>query len=412
MPSQSGSLRFRRTAAQMLCVAAIFAGLFAAYVRWEKQIDVANEARQQSFRLSSELRQTSNELTRMVRSYVATGDIRYKRYYLEILDIRNGVVGRPADYANGYWDLVITGELRPGPRAPAVSLQELMRRSGFTQAEFAKLAESKAYSDELTRTEFAAIALLESGGAASEAHRAAALRMLYDSRYHQAKSHIMLPIREFQRMMDVRTMEAVLLAERIAALVRLVFILVGVTLMVIQWRAYRTLYQQQELRNLAYQDALTELPNRRQFLDRLKHAVAASKRHGSHGAVLFLDLNKFKQLNDTHGHEVGDQLLVAVARRLQQATRETDTVARLGGDEFVVLLEDLGPDQARAADYAAQVGDKIHQALAGAYLLGAIRHQCSASIGISLFIGSQADPDDILKAADAAMYEKKRQSVS
>ena len=396
----------------MLCIAAIFAALFAAYVRWEKQIDLANEARQQSFLLSSELRQTSNELTRMVRSYIATGDIRFKQYYQEILDIRNGAMGRPPDYANGYWDLVISGALHPGPRGPAVSLQELMRRSGFTQAEFAKLAESKAYSDELTRTEYAAIALLETAGAASEAQRAEALRMLYDSHYHQAKARIMQPIREFQRMMDLRTMEAVQLAERTAALVRLVFILVGVTLMVIQWRAYRALYQQQELRNLAYHDALTQLPNRRQLLDRLKHAVAAGKRHHSHGAVLFLDLNKFKQLNDTHGHEVGDQLLMAVARRLQQATRETDLVARLGGDEFVVLLEDLGPDPARAREYAAQVADKIELALAGEYILGPIRYQSSASIGIGLFNGGHADPDDIIKAADSAMYENKKHRAS
>ncbi|MBK7685759.1 MAG: diguanylate cyclase [Rhodocyclaceae bacterium] len=102
-----------------------------------------------------------------------------------------------------------------------------------------------------------------------------------------------------------------------------------------------------ELRHLSFHDALTQLPNRRLLLDRLKHAMQLSRRHNSHFALLFLDLNKFKQLNDTHGHEVGDHMLIEVARRLPLVVRDTDTVARLGGDEFVVLLEDLGAERLR-----------------------------------------------------------------
>ncbi|NRR33941.1 GGDEF domain-containing protein [Oxalobacteraceae bacterium] len=443
----------------------MFAVLFLVYVRWEKQIDVANETRQQSFLLSSELRQTSDELTRMVRSYVATGDIRYKQYYQEILDIRNGVAPRPKDYRYVYWDLAVADARRQSPRDPAVSLLELMRRSGFTPAEFAKLAQAQVHSDKLTATEFSAIALFESSSPPSEAQRTQALQLLYDPPYHQAKSRIMQPIHDFQRMMDLRTLEAVRLAEHRAALVRTVFVLFGLMLIVIQWRAYRTLHTvlggaldelhelinrlrggdfhaitpvppgredsvmawlvdtqaalqrqqaereqlEQELRDLAFHDALTQLPNRRQLLDRLKHASASSKRHNSHGAVLFLDLNKFKALNDTHGHEVGDQLLVQVAQRLRLATRENDTVARLGGDEFVVLLEDLGPDAAQATAYATQVAHKIALALAEEYTLGQVHHQGSASIGIGLFLSDTADPDAIIKTADAAMYQNKKQ---
>lgn len=165
---------------------------------------------------------------------------------------------------------------------------------------------------------------------------------------------------------------------------------------------------EQELASFAFNDALTKLPNRRLLLDRLNQAIHSSKRQNSYGAVLYLDLNRFKILNDTHGHEAGDQLLIEVARRLTQVTRDTDTVARLGGDEFVVLLEDLGSDAGKAAEYACVVSKKIAQALAEEYVLGEIRHCGSASTGVSLFLGDEIAPDQIVKNADAAMYEVKR----
>jgi len=164
---------------------------------------------------------------------------------------------------------------------------------------------------------------------------------------------------------------------------------------------------EQELRNLAFVDALTRLPNRRKLLDRLTHALLISKRHNTHGAVLFLDLNKFKQLNDTHGHEAGDRLLCEVARRLKQVTREVDTVARFGGDEFVILLEGLDHDRSNAMDQANRVAEKIRQSLAAEYVIGDIRHHISASIGIAVFIGDETEPDQVIKSADTAMYEEK-----
>jgi diguanylate cyclase (GGDEF)-like protein/PAS domain S-box-containing protein len=165
---------------------------------------------------------------------------------------------------------------------------------------------------------------------------------------------------------------------------------------------------EEELRKLAFNDALTQLPNRRMLLERLAQALRVSKRQNSHGALLFLDLNKFKQLNDTHGHEVGDMLLVEVARRLKRGMRDTDTVARLGGDEFVVLLEGLGAQEAQAAEHVALVAEKIRRCLSEEYVLGEIRHHGSASIGVRLFLGDGADPDQVIKGADTAMYEAKR----
>ena len=165
---------------------------------------------------------------------------------------------------------------------------------------------------------------------------------------------------------------------------------------------------EEELRHLAFHDALTLLPNRRLLIEFLKRALLASKRSGSRMAVLFLDLNKFKQLNDTHGHDTGDLLLVEVARRLKHLVRETDMVARLGGDEFVILLEGLGTTADAAAMYAESVKQKVCQALAEDYIFGSIRHRGSASVGVKMIEEGDTDPDQIIKDADTAMYLEKR----
>ncbi len=161
-----------------------------------------------------------------------------------------------------------------------------------------------------------------------------------------------------------------------------------------------------EIHNLAFYDPLTHLPNRRLLMDRLAHARASSNRSNSHAALLFIDLDYFKTLNDTRGHDVGDLLLIEVARRLLDCVREVDTVARLGGDEFVVMLEDLNPDAEQAATQALTAGEKIQQALKQPYRLKDFEHYSSCSIGISLFDGD-ASVDDLLKRADTAMYEAK-----
>jgi len=167
---------------------------------------------------------------------------------------------------------------------------------------------------------------------------------------------------------------------------------------------------EEELRDIAFHDSLTRLPNRRLFLDRLEHALLARKRLHNHLAVIYLDLNQFKQLNDTHGHDAGDMLLVEVARRLKLAVRESDTVARLGGDEFVVLLEGLEGSGDQAEEYASCVAGKIREALCDEYDLDGIRHNGSASIGIKICSEDDTDPDQIIKEADAAMYKAKKQS--
>ncbi|MCC4115831.1 PAS domain S-box protein [Aromatoleum toluclasticum] len=173
---------------------------------------------------------------------------------------------------------------------------------------------------------------------------------------------------------------------------------------------------EEQIRQLAFYDPLTNLPNRRLFHDRLRQALAARKRTGCQSALLFLDLDNFKPLNDTHGHDVGDLLLVEVARRLQSCVREIDTVARFGGDEFVVMLGDLQPDRVESRRHAEFVAQKVLERLSDPYELTAghagerartVRHRCSASIGVAMFLDTDASEDLILKRADAAMYQAK-----
>ncbi|MBI5918256.1 MAG: EAL domain-containing protein [Nitrosomonadales bacterium] len=162
--------------------------------------------------------------------------------------------------------------------------------------------------------------------------------------------------------------------------------------------------------NLAFYDPLTNLPNRRLLHDRLKRAIAASQRNRQFGALFLIDLDNFKTLNDTRGHDMGDHLLVEVARRLLISVREEDTVARLGGDEFVVLLKEIGPDEGTAATQAEAVAEKICLALSQPYALRGGEHTdyyATASVGVSLFCGQQESLEVVMKQADMAVYKSK-----
>lgn len=166
-------------------------------------------------------------------------------------------------------------------------------------------------------------------------------------------------------------------------------------------------HAEEKIERLAFYDALTGLPNRRLLIDRLQHALAFSDRDRLSGALLFIDLDNFKDLNDTKGHDMGDQLLKQVAIRLAECVRDADTVARLGGDEFVVMLEKLSRDPNEAAAHAEGVGKKILSTLNQSYRLGGSEHHSTPSIGITLFHDQMLDMDELLKRADLAMYEAK-----
>jgi diguanylate cyclase (GGDEF)-like protein/PAS domain S-box-containing protein len=164
---------------------------------------------------------------------------------------------------------------------------------------------------------------------------------------------------------------------------------------------------EEQIRNLAYYDPLTQLPNRRLLIERLQLALMASARNRRHGALLFIDLDYFKILNDTEGHDVGDLLLIEAARRLRSCVREGDTVARLGGDEFVVMLEDLHENVQEAIGQAEIVGEKIREVATHPYSLRDREYHGTLSLGVSLFRDHHETVDELLKRADVAMYQAK-----
>ena len=174
---------------------------------------------------------------------------------------------------------------------------------------------------------------------------------------------------------------------------------------------------EEQVRQLAFYDTLTGLPNRRLLNDRFVHAMASSKRSALFCALMFLDLDNFKPLNDRHGHGAGDLLLREVAQRLRSCVREVDTVARFGGDEFVLVVGDLDQGRAESTAQALVVAEKVRMALAQPYLLsidaGAghelqVEHHCSASIGVVVMANGELNFNEVLKRADAAMYRAKR----
>ncbi|MDD2545769.1 MAG: EAL domain-containing protein [Burkholderiaceae bacterium] len=560
----------------MLAAMVAFVASFVLYARAEGQLERANETRLKSTLLAQELRQSSNDLTRLVRTYVITGQELFKRQFEQALAIRYGTAPRPPDYGPSYWDFHAEGLQGTSTTGQAIPLLDLMRQAGFTDQEFAKLAESKANSDALAGLELAAIALVEADRPPDPAKRLKAIQMLHDDRFHHAKVDIMQPISEFDGMVNQRTLQAVQKAEASAAQMRLALVLLGLLLLFLLWKINRQLYailgcsvpelhetiarlgsgdfaatitvppqrqdsvlawlaetqehlaklelrqykaivdstddaiisktlegiisswnpgaertfgyraeevigqpmqmlipadrtseepeilariargervshfetvrrhkngqlidisstispvqdergvvigastiardithskeSEREIHRLAYYDPLTQLPNRRLFQDRLEHALVRSRRSHQCCAILFIDLDNFKTLNDTQGHDVGDVLLQQVAQRLLACVRLADTVTRLGGDEFVVMLEGLGENSQEAAQRAELVGEKILASLNQAYPLEGHLHHCTPSIGVALSVGDATASDVLLKQADLAMYRAK-----
>jgi len=173
---------------------------------------------------------------------------------------------------------------------------------------------------------------------------------------------------------------------------------------------------EEDIRALAFYDTLTQLPNRRLLKDRMEQVMATGKRRGFYSALMFLDLDNFKSLNDTHGHDMGDLLLVEAAHRISSCVREMDTIARFGGDEFVVMLSELDTDKEKSVARAGIIAERIRITLAEPYLLTrkqeggtdiVIKHYSTASIGLMMFFDHETSQEDILKGADIAMYQAK-----
>ncbi len=158
---------------------------------------------------------------------------------------------------------------------------------------------------------------------------------------------------------------------------------------------------------MAFYDVLTQLPNRRLFVDRLEKALVSSARSRNYGALMFIDLDNFKIINDTLGHEIGDILLQQVAARLKLCVREEDTVARLGGDEFVIMIENLNSDVDQASAFVSRIGNKILKSLNRTFEFDGYQHLSTPSIGITLFNNEANSINELIKQSDMAMYQSK-----
>ncbi|MDQ6968190.1 MAG: hypothetical protein Q9M14_05860, partial [Mariprofundaceae bacterium] len=221
---------------------AIIAVVFSIYVWSEKQIGLANDLRMQSHQLTDALRQSSDDLTRMVRTYIATGNPIYKKYYQDIIDIRNGNMPRPKNYNDVYWDFVITGKIQANAdNTQAIALLDLMKQAGFPEQELQKLSKSKSNSDKLTKIELKAMKLFESSVSNGKSK---ALSILYDHKYHLAKADIMSPINEVTILMSERTSHAIAHAKEISLILLVVFIGFILAFIFILSRLYSSLKKQ------------------------------------------------------------------------------------------------------------------------------------------------------------------------
>jgi hypothetical protein len=216
---------------------------FGLYVHSEKLIDQANLQRQVSYKLADHLRQSSDDLSQMARSYVGTKDPRYKKYYHDILDIRNGTKPKPDGYSDIYWDLVLANEKpHATDNKPALSLLEEMQQSGFSDRELSKMAEAIDYSNHLAALEIEAMKLIEDDGPDAEINRTRANLILRNEEYYHAKLMIMKPINEFYAQVNAPNRDAVRDKKDHALFFRLIFIFVSLITVFLLWRFYQELH--------------------------------------------------------------------------------------------------------------------------------------------------------------------------
>ncbi len=215
---------------------------FAIYVWSESEVTRANELRHDSLLLANELRQSTDDLTRMARTYVMTGNPIWKKFYQDIIDIRDGKQPRPEKYHRPYWNLILTDGKRPRPDSTqTIALLDLMRQQGFTESEFNKLTAAKKNADALIAIEFEAMTLVESVGANVGATRDQAQRMMYDDKYLQGRAAIMKPIDQFYEMIDIRTLNSIQAHEVHVLIMRYIFMAFGLLAMFMLWQTYRAL---------------------------------------------------------------------------------------------------------------------------------------------------------------------------
>lgn len=436
----------------------LFLVTFILYLQAVRDRDRVSESRRRSFLIAEALRQSSDDLTRIARAYVVTGDPAYRHQFDEILDARDGKTALVAGYQNIYGELLQALMQSSCPECRAIPFVAVIREAGFTEEELEDLKSAKNQSDLLAATEYAAMELANPTYAPDIAQRSQAIAMLHDAAYNRAKASIMGSIGAFNRKADVRTRAAVYSAESYADKLRMAFVVFCVLLLsllaamrfriasilggsvqelhariarlgsgdfsasisvpkgrefsILGWLSEtqanlaridaRRKDAEERIRYLAHFDVLTGLPNRLQLQERAVQAFGRARQEGKPIALMLLDLDLFKDINDTLGHGVGDALLMDLARRLRELGGDDDTIARVGGDEFIFLL--FGASEAGAASAAQRILDVISAPCQ-------VEHHelnVSGSIGIAMYPSHGEDFEVLSRRADAAMYQIKR----
>jgi PAS domain S-box-containing protein len=336
--------------ASMLVAVAL---LFLVYIALEKRVDDASAVRFQSMRLAEDLRRSSDDLTRMARTYVATGDRTFKEIYQEILDIRNGIKPRPIGYENSYWDHFVAAKpSTPEAKGETISLLDLMRQAGFTSEEFDKLAQAKASSDGLARIEVEAMTLIADQGPRAMENRARALANLHDDRYHQHKAVIMRPIAEVSSMVEVRTRMAVESAQSSAAMVRLVLVLLGLGSAVMLARINKSL-------RVTLGASLDAIHAHLTRLGEGNFSTEITVPHGMQGSVL----DSLSQTQTSLQHMDSERRL-ALAARLESA-RESQTLMDAINMYSIVSIADPAGNITYANEMFSQVSGYTNAELIG-----------------------------------------------
>ena len=460
--AQNNLNRLQHSFSTALLALVIFSISFLLYIYAEWRLDRAYERRFNAYSLANELRQTSNDLTKMVRSYISTGNPYFRQYFFEIKDIRDGISPRPKRYTHIYWDLVQPGQPRPQEDGDPVNLLDQFKKARFTKSELDKLSLAKQISDSLSEREIRAIKIVDEINRAPHEQaaplRESAFQLVFDEEYLQLKAQIMKPIDDFFVMVDVRTQQDIEQAAMHAQILRYIFVAVGFWLSFLLWQLNRysrdvlgesvvTLYHyirtlgdnmtrplpdlpdaqqdtvygwlikaeeklqqsehkrqlaQQQLEQLANIDALTQLPNRRSLIIALQNLLTNPP---PDLAIAYLDLDGFKPINDRHGHAMGDAVLVEVAKRLTRRHYLPDLPARMGGDEFVILLPNR-PSQQACLDEMANLVSALREPI----IIENKVLSVSASIGLAFYQAAQpVDADTLLNQADQAMYMVKHE---
>lgn len=418
----------------------------------------AEHNRYKMIRVSDELRQSSDDLTRFVRTYAATMDTRYKEAYFKILDIRNGKALKPENYQNIYWDLLEPLRSKRHPLSNhKLSLKAEMKALPFTQTEFELLQKAEDNSNELVGLEIKAMQALAGRFEDNLGHytikgkpdQKFALEILHSKAYHKAKEKIMLPIDHFLELIDYRTQKelnyynrkidsninnmialfaifAVALIISMSLLKRRLLVPLHNLSQSITWykqgkKGFQTkaLFEDEIglitnefsslMRNLdekyalikkiSISDELTGAYNRKFYNEKISDLFSSYKRYGRTFSILMYDIDDFKHINDTYGHDTGDKVLLKMSRLVQDSIRQTDYLCRIGGEEFVVLLPETSLNE------ASEVAKKLREKIVNTILIP--QRLVTISIGVTEVL-KEDDEESLYKRTDKLLYLAKR----